>query len=357
MRVIDKRWIKLKEGYNQLKYLSARFDAEWKRPIQVAQRRKHKQEYAVWKSNRRIFLSVASGVFLVFSLLCGLSFFSEEWGLKCLYSFLTISILLGGIGFGLVSRSFIRSIFARPEIENYFPLSQQLVELWWKSLEPRFQTVQNPGDEGVYGFIDLLADNLPNSYLVVSEILTSKRKITDTDVLLLGPSGIWVFEVKHWYGVIHKKDGEWWQRISNRRIDHLQENGERKQGPDEQWLNQVREITTTIKRRRPDVAWATEHIQGGIVFSNPEARLDLRNIIGSRASYGRPRHWLNRILKAHPDKNFTLEVQLQVLDALIEFGLSIERDKIIPVSANLLAERAYQKASQVRSNFVSEWAK
>jgi hypothetical protein len=242
-------------------------------------------------------------------------------------------------------------------MENYFPLSQQLLELWWKNLEPRFQTVQNPGDEGVYGFIDLLADNLPNSYIVVSEILTSRRKITDTDVLLLGPSGIWVFEVKHWYGVIHKKDDEWWQRISNRRIDHLQENGERKQGPDEQWINQVREITTTLKRRRPDVAWAAGHIQGGIVFSNPEARLDKTNITGNRASYGRPKHWLNRILKARPNKNFTLEVQLQILDALIEFGLSIERDKIVPVSANLLAERAYQKASQDRSKFVNEWVK
>lgn len=356
MREIEKRWVKLQEGYQKLKVLSARLDAEWKRSIQVASRRKYKKEYSIWQSNRRVFLLVVFGFLLLCFLLCGLAAFSKKLELQCLYSFLAFSFLTGGVGFVFLARKSIRSILTRPVLETYSSPSQRLTNLWWNSLQPRTRIIQNSGDEGVCDFIKLLM-NLPDSYLVVSEILTSKRKITDTDVLLLGPSGIWVFELKHWYGEVYKKDGVWWQDVSGRRIDHLQESGERKQGPDEQWINQVHEIKTTLQRRRPAIAWTTKYIQGGIVFSNPQVKLEPKNIRENRASYGRPKNWLDRILNAQAVKGFNLDVRLQVLDALIEFGLTIERDQISPVSASKLADRAYQKASQEWTQYVTQWVK
>ena len=357
MRVIEKRWKYLEEGYKKLHSLGVQLDAQWKRPVQVAQRRKLKQEYATWKSNRQKFLFFVIGFVLCCALLCGFAYFAEEWNLQCMYSFWAFILLLIGVIIALLGRAFIRSVFDRPVLETYIPPSQQLVELWWKNLEPRPKTIQNAGDEGVRIFLDLLEYNLPNSYIAIPEILTSIKKVTDTDVLLLSPSGIWAFEVKHWYGAVHKTDGVWWHSVSNRRIDHLQDSGEKKQGPDEQWMNQVHEIKATLKRRRPDVAWTADTIQGGVVFSNPAVRLDKSNIQGNLVPYGGPRPWLDRILKTQTVENFTVSNQLRALDALIEYGLSIERDEITPVSALKLAEWTYQKVSQELTAYVENWAK
>jgi hypothetical protein len=88
MRVIEKRWKYLEEAYKKLQSLGAQLDTQWKRPVQVAQRRKLKQEYATWKSSRRTLLLFVAGFILGFSLLCGFANFADDWSLQCLYSFL-----------------------------------------------------------------------------------------------------------------------------------------------------------------------------------------------------------------------------------------------------------------------------
>lgn len=357
MRVIEKRWKYLEEGYKKLQSLDAQLDTRWKRPVQAAQRRKFRQEYATWKSSRRTLLLFIAGFTLGCSLLCSFAYFADNWNLQCLYSFLAFTLLLVGMAFALFKRRYIRYAFNRPVLETYQPPSRRLMDLWWKNLAPRFKPSQDSGDEGVEVFLDLLEHKLPDSYIAIPEILTSIKRITDTDVLLFGPSGIWAFEMKHWYGAVHKKDGVWWQTVSNRRIDHLQDSGEQKQGPDEQWMNQAREIKTTLKRRRPDIAWIADNVHGGIVFSHPEVLLDKSNIQANLVPYGKPRPWLDRILTTQAVKNFALHDQLRVLDALIEYGLSIERDEINPVSALKLADWAYQKISQELTEYVEKWTK
>ena len=145
-------------------------------------------------------------------------------------------------------------------------------------------------------------------------------------------------------------------RERNRRIDYLQDTGEQKQGPDEQWMNQAREIKITLKRRQPNIAWVADNLHGGIVFSNPEVHLEKTNIQGNLVPYGKPRPWLKRILETPAVKGFTMRDQLCVLDALIEYGLSVERDDINPVSALKLADGAYQKVSQELTEYVKKWA-
>lgn len=357
MRLIEKRWKYLADGYQKLRSTGAQLDAQWKRPIQVAQRRKFVREHATWKRNRLTFLLLVLGFILGCSLLCGFAYFAEEWNMQCLYFFWAFILFVIGSLFALLGRSFVRSVFQRPVLETYTSPSQRLEELWWKNLEPPSKLSRNASDEGIETFLGLLEAHLPDTYIAVPEILTSIKKVTDTDVLLLGPSGIWVFEVKHWYGTIYKRKGIWWHIASKRRIDHLQESGEKKQGPDEQWTNQVREIITTLKRRRPKVAWTTDIIKGGIVFSNPDAKLNQSNIEGNSAPYGQPQNWLDRINKEQTVKGFNLDVQFQVLEALIEYGLSIEREEIAPASAIKLADWAHQKVSQELTEHVTRWAK
>ena len=356
MRVIEKRWKYLDEGYKKLQSLGIQLDSQWKRPVQVAQRRKLRQELNEWKNGRRVLLLFVAGFVLGCSLLCSFAYFSEDWNLHCLYAFWAFTLLLIGFTFAFFGRRYIRSAFNRPVLEAYEPPSRRLMAIWWKNLAPRNKPSQDSSDEGVETFLDLLEYNLPNSYIAISEILTSIKKITDTDVLLLGPSGIWIFELKHWYGKVHKKDSVWWQTVRNRRIDYLQDTGEQKQGPDEQWMNQAREIKITLKRRQPNIAWVADNLHGGIVFSNPEVHLEKTNIQGNLVPYGKPRPWLKRILETPAVKGFTMRDQLCVLDALIEYGLSVERDDINPVSALKLADGAYQKVSQELTEYVKKWA-
>lgn len=354
MRVIEKRWKQLEAGHTRIHEFASQLDLRWKRPLQVAHRRKFDREYAAWRRNRRIILLLTFGFLLGCSLLCGFAYGAEDLNLLCLYSFGAFGLLLTGTLFAYWRRRNIRSIFNRPELETYAPPSRRLVELWWKNLgilpEPS-------GDEGVETLLDLLKENLPDSYVAVPEILTSIKKATDTDILLLGPSGIWAFEVKHWYGTVYRENDAWWHTPSSRRIDHRQESGEPKQGPDEQWNNQAREIMTTLRRRRPDLLPAVREIHGGIVFSNPGAILDRSNIQGNRAPYGKPSHWLGRIQKTQAVEGFTMANRLRALDALIEYALSIEREEITPVSALKLAEWSHEKVSQELTEFVALWTK
>ena len=87
MRLIEKRWRYLEQGYERVHSLGAQLDIQWKRSIQVAQRRKFKQEHTTWKRKRNKFILVVIGFILGCSLLCGFAYSANELNLQCLYSF------------------------------------------------------------------------------------------------------------------------------------------------------------------------------------------------------------------------------------------------------------------------------
>jgi hypothetical protein len=154
-----------------------------------------------------------------------------------------------------------------------------LVEQWWKALRPRTYAVETSGEEAEINFLESLSF-LDNRHIAIWGLLTSAKRRSDTDVLLLGTTGIWIFEVKHWRGIISKSNGVWYSE------DEWGRRKPREQIPDEQWQAQKEEITKTIRMRLGSKQWLADLIKGGVVFANKVAKIG--SITGNKAPCGRP---------------------------------------------------------------------
>jgi hypothetical protein len=220
-----------------------------------------------------------------------------------------------------------------------------LIELWWKSLRPKRYVIRTHGSQAEVDFLKSLSF-LENNHIAVWGLLTSAKRTSDTDVLLLGPTGIWIFEVKYWNGRISKHDGVW---------SAVDKWGSRKiydKSPDEQWLAQKNEIIKTIQMRLHSKLWLAELVKGGIVFAHQDATFG--QITGHKAAYGRPGSWRKRIKETKPGREFRIEDQLQLLDALILYASRHEKEELKIVSATDEANQLYAHASAALRKYVFE---
>ncbi|HEU0089862.1 MAG TPA: NERD domain-containing protein, partial [Pseudonocardiaceae bacterium] len=103
-----------------------------------------------------------------------------------------------------------RSCGSEPKKMARSPVSLDIVQRWWAEVSSTSTTAQGQvtyGDEGVEDFLCLLRHRLGDRYLVVRELPVARS--LDVDMLVVGPTGVWVFEVKHWSGTIICRDGRW----------------------------------------------------------------------------------------------------------------------------------------------------
>jgi hypothetical protein len=219
------------------------------------------------------------------------------------------------------------------------------VESWWKSLEPKRYFVHSKGERAEVEFLKSLSF-LDDQYIAVWGLLTSARVTSDTDVLLLGPTGIWVFEVKYWSGVISKENGEWFTK-------HWR-GGRKKQdkSPDQQWMDQKEEIVKTIRMRLPTKPWLADLIKGGVVFTHERAQLG--QVAGNLVTCGKPEAWRARIRDAKSDREFSPQDHLQLLDALFQYANQHEKQKLEIRSARDEARQLYEHAAAALRKYVSE---
>jgi hypothetical protein len=75
-----------------------------------------------------------------------------------------------------------------------------------------------------------------------------------------------------------------------------------------------------------------------VIFSHPKAVLEKEEIKGNRAAYGPVRAWSERILHSAPVEGFTVDMELEILEALSE------EDGENIASAKDEAERLYEQA-------------
>jgi hypothetical protein len=223
----------------------------------------------------------------------------------------------------------------------------ELTERWWASLAPSNYQEREHGDRGEIRFLRSLSF-LNDDYIAVWKLLTSAKVTSDTDVLVLGPSGIWVFEVKFWNGKIYKRNGVWSKRNRGETVEYSK-------SPDQQWLDQKEEIVKTIKMRLPSKPWIADLIQGGIVFAHSNA--EFGQISGHKASYGKPGGWHKRLRNAKPVASFGTVERLQVLDALIAYANLHEKEPVKILSAVPRAKQLYDEASVALHEYVVERVK
>lgn len=193
------------------------------------------------------------------------------------------------------------------------------------------------GDDGVDNFLWAL-EQLPDSYFVVRELLVAKS--LDVDVLAVGPTGIWVFEVKHWSGHIACTRGAW-----TRRQEYFAKGGrhvvkEQTINPfDGQWVREAEAVKKGLGRHLAQNARSWK-LAGGLAFTHPEASFDIDD--SCRCAFETPHRWVDDIRRAAAVDDFAPADQLAVLDALFAWAHEFEdRTNDKPADAVELAEQIH----------------
>ena len=181
-----------------------------------------------------------------------------------------------------------------------------LLSDWHQCLERQWSPKNHPGDQGENTFVNSLQQmDLPASFIIHG---LRQRQGDDVDVTVVGPIGLWVFEVKFWRDKIGYRNGAW-----HYDPPHL----ERKQAPDKQWERMAKDVKNVLFghdlfliSRVPEF----EAIHGGIVFAYPDARL---NIVDCPVRWGKIADWQKCLGEVKPSPQVDEADVLAVLDALL----------------------------------------
>lgn len=349
MRLIDPRWTDLSIGWQTAQALQTRLEAEFGRAVQVGLNRKYRRDQAEWQKKRRAVIAGAVLFPLSVVALCLAAFYFRE--AACVLAWWTMTVMVIFVTLIVAGWNFLREAVGEGPKRQGGGVAVSLADIWWQSLTPASLGIEKHGDRGEVDFLGQLGRVLPDSWLAVRGLLTSAHTISDTDVLLFGPSGLWIFEVKYWSGRIVKKDGVW-KQVHRKREEMIHN-----QAPDEQWLRQRDEILKTIQMRLPHLAWTSGLLRGGVVFAHPRAELVRTNIEGNTASYGPAGAWLERVRQSPVDERFTLEVQLEILDALVTWARRNERQAVEYLSSKDKAGQLYEEAAAQLREYVSRMVK
>jgi hypothetical protein len=194
------------------------------------------------------------------------------------------------------------------------PLDLNLADHWWREISDNDNEIRSYGDEGEVPFYELLTRALPDDHVGVRGVLV-KAKL-DVDIIVVGSTAVWVFEVKHWAGTITCHDGNWSRTKHHGDVEWMKPF-------DDQWSSECREVKETLRRRvRP--SHLADKVTGGLVFTHPGVSLDLA---GSECDYGNPDQWVATITAASRSRRGTLgrRTQLEILDALLDRAKQVDR--------------------------------
>ena len=331
MHSIDRKWTDLAAGYQAIQSFKTKLTSEFGRAVRVGHQRHFRKELTEWQKKRRVFFALVAVAPFSIITLCLTAFYFRD--VACVIIYWVVLVLIILVTLAVAGRQTIREVVnGKPVPPLPDGLLVDLEGRWWEILLPQGVTVQKAGEKSEGNFLALLASSLPDIYCA--------RLCPGDNVQLVGPSGIWIFKVEHWSGTIVKKEGSWKQiqTLRNRLGRKHREEQTLQTGPDEQWLQQKREIVRTLEEHLPARAWTLGLIQGGVVFINPKVDLDKKHIQGNTASYGASKAWVRRIRRAPAVDGFTLEMQLEILDALNGGG------GLQTIPSKDVAERLYQQA-------------
>jgi len=177
--------------------------------------------------------------------------------------------LVGGLGAALPQIAFTGLTFGAWQLMQRRPAP--LPSMTWGTREPYHDAILIAGAEGEEKTLEELS-GLPDSYHVFNQVdLPNARSVTgvnEADLIVAGPNGVFVLEVKHNTGVVTGSDAdmEWTVTKSGRRgIVHEKT----LRNPVSQVTRLVRLLISQLARdRRP---W----VQGIVVFSHPSVTLDI----------------------------------------------------------------------------------
>jgi len=349
MRTINPQWTDLAAGYEIIQALQGRLEKEFGRAVKIGHERRFRHELTEWQKKRRIFFALAAFAPLSLIGLCVSAYYFRE--VACVIVYWAVVVLTILVTLALAGRNYIREAVNRPEPKHGEALEVDLEGRWWDSLSPKSTSlVKKTGDEEA-NFAALLKSSLNNAYLITGAISRQDGQ----ELLVLGPSGIWVFVIRDWKGTVIKQGGAWHlvRTFRGRWGRKRSEDQAVEMGPDDEWLRRKGQILKAIEAQLPELVGTRELVQGGVVFTHPKVVLDKARIQGNAAAYGPARAWVERLSRSEPVEGFTPVLQLKVLDLLRPDREADDQG----ASAKVEAERLYQQVAGELRTFVKQLVK
>jgi hypothetical protein len=347
MRIIDSHWTGLSAGYRAILSMQTRLEKEFGRAVRVGHERKYLKELSDWHKKRRVFFALVIIAPLSLVGLCVAAYFFRE--VACVIAYWVLVVLTILVTLVVAGRAFIREMVNRPEPEQVGTLSVDLEGRWWNSLAPKAALVVK-GAKGEPDFADVLERSLPEAYLAVRHVPATQ------EVLMVGPSGVWVFQVCAWDGRLSKQGGSWhqvrpqrdrWGRKRSEETVHTT-------GPDDEWLRRKMEMSGILTARLAEPARSLALLQGGVAFSSPRAILEKNRIQGNAAAYGPAAAWVERVRQRPSLEAFPPEAQLEALEALM---IRSTDEGPQAASSEAEADRLYREAVEELRAFVGQLVK
>lgn len=344
MHRIDRKWIELTGGYRDIQSFKTKLAAEFGRAVRVGHNLQFRKELTEWQKKRHVFFALVAIAPLSIIALFITSYYFRDVACVIIYWALLVMIIL--VTLAVAGRQYIlEMVNGKPVPMTGEALVVDLEGRWWDSLSTQDLVVEKEGKKRGRDLQGFLANSLPDSNIFQS--------LSPSDLLLVGPSGIWLFIVVDWSGLIVKEEGVWAQIVTvhDRLGRGRHEEITHELGPDDQWFRRKQDIAKKIEAHFSEQAWTPTLIQGGVIFSNPKAALDKKRIRGNTSSYGLPKGWAERIRHAPLIDDFTMERQLEILNVLAE------TEGIQTVSAKDEAERLYHLAVEELLEYVTKLVK
>jgi hypothetical protein len=210
-----------------------------------------------------------------------------------------------------------------PLRQKLFP---DLLPLWRQEMAIRIPSIQEAdqvaAETGIWGLIgefDLIRE-LERVVSADTYILHSLKPKSgdDMDVVVVGPKGFWYFEVKHWNADFIWQNGEWqvWQ------FDPTTQDFQpvaMQEYPDAQWARMREEALINLRASAGDLLKKLPvlgSIQGGIVFSNVHAHIEIDRSAPFR--YGTVEQWVAAYQAAPRLRDMSPGRVLQLVEILLK---------------------------------------
>ncbi|PWH12505.1 MAG: hypothetical protein DDG60_12870 [Anaerolineae bacterium] len=345
MRILNPAWTNLSKGYQAARDLERQarqnWEKAWGKSVDFAREQGRKRTMAALqaqirteKRTLRIVLALLAGVLLLMAIITALiqtyphlSLFLLPVGVINILQALILTIPIAEKLLAILALSKVQPPPEEPQT------SLDITEQWWQSISSLDALESNDSAEaGQIAFLKYLAQHLPDEYLAVrSPFLQSSLNI---DILVIGPNGIWLFEVRHWRGRVIYRGGVWQREPApDAPIESLTT------PLDRPWLVGRKIIETTLTAQFARNANFGTLIRGGLVFTHPEVKIEVDSNV--KVEVGTPPQWLQRIRSTARLAQFSTEVQLLVLDALLDYALSLYVTRPVVQSAIELAKTLY----------------
>jgi hypothetical protein len=344
--LLDNQLTHLVDGYDRLQSTRSGLLRRWRGPLLAAYAERRRRRSERLRRLRRL------STWVLYVIVVALVDLAVGWFLYSRGILLGSALMAVGLPIGLLAAGIWLAIrFSRtsrlprhplrpPLRDRLFP---DLYPQWASGLAGRFEgDPSRYGTEGERRFVRRLQQALPEDYLILHGV--QLRHGDDVDVVLIGPSGVWIFEVKLWSGTIAWQNGRWHRHKSYYKKGGVPTTEEKEVGqpPDQQWRRMARDVARVI---REDDLWLAKRVpaltrmRGGIVFTSDNATYEIPDDAPFR--WGNVAGWVHHVQTVPPLSGMTRRVMLQVAEILLSRHQAINRSepRTMTAAAQALTER------------------